>query len=99
LIPLSIGVAILRYRLWDIDFIINRTLLYGSLSAVLAAMFASTDTLLQSLFFFLTGVEQSRVTTFASVVVIAVAFQPLRLRIEKVVNRLVHRRIGGDVAS
>jgi hypothetical protein len=97
LIPLSVGVAIRRYRLWDIDFIVNRTLVYGSLSAALAAVFAITDTLLQSLFFFITGVEQSRIATFASVVVIAVAFQPLRQRIERLVNRLVQQRIEVDV--
>jgi hypothetical protein len=95
LIPLSIGFAVQRHRLWDIDLIINRTIVYGSLSAVLTAIFALTDMLLQSLFFFITGVEQSRIATIASVIVIAVAFQPLRHRIEWGVNRLVRRRIDG----
>jgi hypothetical protein len=100
LIPLAFAVAILRYRLWEIDFIINRTLLYGSLSVALAAVFAITEQLLQSLVFFMTGTgEQSGVITFASVVVIAIAFQPLRQRIERVVNRLVKQRSGANVAS
>jgi hypothetical protein len=60
----------------------------------LAAVFALTDQLLQYLFFSLTGVEQFRVATFASVAIIAMAFQPLRQRIERVVNRLVQRRFG-----
>jgi hypothetical protein len=99
LIPLSICVAILRYRLWNIDLIIKYTLIYSSLSAVLTAMFAITDTLLQSVFFFITGVEQSRVATLASVIVIAVGFQPLRNRIERGVNRLLDRLVGGDRMS
>ena len=99
LIPLSIGVAILRYRLWDIDLIIKFTLVYSTLSAVLTAMFAITDTLMQSLFFFITGVEQSRVATFASVIVIAVGFQPLRNRIQGGVDRLFDRLVGGDRTS
>jgi hypothetical protein len=97
-IPLSIGIAILRYHLWHIDFIINRTLVYGSLSAVLTALFSLTDTLLQSMFFFITGVEQSQVATFGSVIVIAVVFQPLRNRIQGGVNRLVGQRIDGAEA-
>jgi hypothetical protein len=97
-IPLSIAMAILRYHLWHIDFIINRTLVYGSLSGVLTALFSLTDTLLQSMFFFTTGVQQSRVATFASVIVIAVAFQPLRNRIQGVVDRLVRQRIGDTEA-
>jgi hypothetical protein len=96
LIPLSIGVAILRYRLWDIDLIIKFTLVYSTLSAVLTAMFAITDTLMQSLFFFITGVEQSRVATFASVIVIAVGFQPLRNLIQGGGDRLFDRLVGGD---
>jgi hypothetical protein len=95
LIPLSIGIAIQRHRLWDIDRIIKRSLVYVSLSIVLAVVFAITDTLLQSLFFFITEVEQSRVATFASVIVIAAAFQPLRQGVEEFFNSLVRRRGGG----
>jgi hypothetical protein len=98
LIPLSIGVAILYHHLWDIDLIIRRSLVYGSLSVVLTAVFSITDTLLQSLFFF-TGVEQSLVATFGSVIVIAVGFQPLRNRIQGGVDRLFDRLVGGDRTS
>jgi len=103
LIPLSIGVAILRYHLWDIDIIINRTLVYSTLSVVLTSMFAITDTLMQSLFFFTTGVEQSWIATFASVIVIGVGFQPLRNRIQGGVNKLgdwlSNWLAGGDAKS
>jgi hypothetical protein len=90
LIPLSIGVAILRYRLWNIDLIIRRSLVYGSLSTVLAAVFAITDTvvlpfLVQSIL----GEEDSSLTTVVSAVVIAVLFEPLRRRIDAGVNKLV----------
>jgi hypothetical protein len=98
LIPLSISVAILYHHLWDIDLIIRRSLVYGSLSVVLTAVFSITDTLLQSLFFF-TGVEQSLVATFGSVIVIAVGFQPLRNRIQGGVDRLFDRLVGGDRTS
>jgi hypothetical protein len=99
LIPLSIGVAILRYRLWNIELIIRRSLVYGSLSLVLTTVFSITDTLLQSLFFFITGVAQSQVATFGSVIVIAVGFQPLRNRIQGGVDKLFDRLVGGDRTS
>ena len=99
LIPLSIGVAILYHRLWDIDLIIRRSLVYGSLSLVLTSVFSITDTLLQSLFFFITGAEQSLVPTFGSVIVIAVGFQPLRNRIQGGVDRLFDRLVGSDKTS
>ena len=99
LIPLSIGVAILRYRLWNIDLIIRRSLVYGSLSLVLTTVFSITDTLLQSLFFFITGAEQSQVATFGSVIVIAVGFQPLRNRVQGGVDKLFDRLVGGDRTS
>jgi hypothetical protein len=96
-IPLACAAEILRHRLWDIDFIINCTLVYVSLSVVLAAVFAITEQLLQSLLVIIAGEgEQSRVVTYGSVVVIAVAFQPVRHRIEVVVNRLVQERSCGD---
>jgi hypothetical protein len=83
--------------LWDIDFIINCTLVYVSLPVVLAAVFAISEQLLQSLLVIITGKgEQSQVVTYGSVVVIAVPFQPVRHRIEVVVNRFVRQRSGGD---
>jgi hypothetical protein len=97
-IPLSIGIAIFRYRLYDIDLIINRTLVYGSLSVVLLAMFAVTDELLERLFSSLLGME-SPITTFVSVVAVAVLFEPLRRRLQAGVDRFVHRRIGDDGTS
>jgi hypothetical protein len=99
LIPLSMGIAIQRYHLWNIDFIINRTLVYSSLSALLTIVFAITDQLLQYLLFFIIRVEQTGVATFASLAVIAVAFQPMRKRIEMIVDRLVQQRIGGAGTS
>jgi hypothetical protein len=89
LIPLSIGFAILRYHLWHIDIIINRTLVYGSLSVVLTAVFTITSVLLQHLFFFISGVEQTRVATIVSVIAISVTLRPVYQRVEWVVNRLM----------
>src|SRR5215207_3224270 len=89
LIPLSIGIAILRYHLWDIDVIINRTLVYGSLSAVLAAVFAITDALLLPLVVkTVFGEENPSLNVGVSAVIIAVLFEPLRRRIKERVNRL-----------
>jgi hypothetical protein len=99
LIPLSIGIAILHYRLWDIDLVINRALVYGPLSAVLTGVFASTDLLLHKLFFHFSGVEETPLTYVGAVLVIAVAFQPLRKRIEGVVDKLTEWLVGGDQTS
>jgi peptidoglycan/LPS O-acetylase OafA/YrhL len=98
-IPLSIGIAILRYRLWDIDVIIKRSLVYGSLSTVLAAVFAITNTLLPSLVQSILGEEDSSLNTVISAVIIAVLFEPLRRRINKGVNKLSDWVAGGDKAS
>jgi hypothetical protein len=97
LVPLSIGIAILRYHLWDIDVIINRTLVYGSLTTVLAAVFAITDTLLLPLFVesFL-GEEDESLNAVISAVIIAVLFEPLRRRIKAGVNRLSDWLAGGE---
>jgi hypothetical protein len=100
LIPLSIGFAIRRYRLWDIDLIINRSIVYGTLTTVLAAVFAITDTLLPILVQSVLGVEDSSLgTTVVSAVVIAVLFKPLRSRIEAGVKRLSDRLAGGGRTS
>jgi hypothetical protein len=91
LIPLSITVAVLRYRLYDIDIIINRTLVYGPLSATLVALYFVGIVVLQRIFVVLTG-EQSTLAVVASTLVIAALFNPLRRRIQSFIDRRFYRR-------
>lgn len=89
LIPLSIGFSILRYRLYDIDLLINRTLVYGTLTISLAAVYVGLVTLV-SLF---TGqLAHSPVVIVASTLVIAALFRPFRHRIQAVIDRRFYRR-------
>jgi hypothetical protein len=100
LIPLSIGVAILRYHLWDIDMIINRTLVYGTLSAVLAAIFALTEALvIPFVVKHVLGKSNDSLNVGVSAVIIAVLFEPLRRRIKAGVKRLTDWLAGGDGVS
>ena len=91
LIPISFGFAILRSRLWDIDIIINRTLVYGSLTALLALLYFGLIFVLQSLF---QGVfhQNNAVAIVVSTLVIAALFQPLRHRIQAIIDRRFYRR-------
>ncbi len=89
--PLSIGVAIVRYRLWDIDIIINRTVVYGLLSLVLASVYLGSVVLLQALVQLLTGQKQPEVVTVISTLVIAAAFNPARWRIRDLIDRRFYR--------
>jgi hypothetical protein len=91
LIPLSIGVAVLRSHLFDIDILINRTLVYGSLTATLLALYFGGIVLLQRLFVVLTG-ERSTLAVVASTLVIAVLFNPLRRRIQTFIDKRFYRR-------
>jgi hypothetical protein len=91
LMPLSIGIAILRHRLWDIDVIINRTLVYGSLTAALALAYFGGVVVLERIFRALTG-QGSTLTIVASTLAIAALFSPLRRRIQTFVDRLFYRR-------
>jgi hypothetical protein len=91
IIPLSFGVAILRYRLYDIDVVINRTLVYGSLTATLVALYFGGIVVLQRLFVLLTG-EQSTLAIVASTLLIAALFSPLRRRIQAFIDRRFYRR-------
>ena len=91
LIPLSIGVAILRSGLYEIDLIINRTLVYGSLTATLVALYLVGIVVLQRMFVLLTG-QQSTLAVVASTLLIAALFTPLRRRIQAFIDRRFYRR-------
>ena len=90
-IPLSIGFSILRYRLYDIDVLINRALVYGSLTVLLALLYFGLIVALQSLF---QGVfhQSNAVVIVVSTLVIAALFQPLRHRIQAIIDRRFYRR-------
>jgi len=89
--PIAIGVAILRYRLYEIDIIINRTLVYGSLTATLVALYFGGIVLLQGVFVLLTG-QRSTLAVVASTLLIAALFNPLRSRIQSFIDRRFYRR-------
>jgi hypothetical protein len=89
--PIAMGIAILRYRLYEIDTLINRTLVYGSLTATLVALYFVGIVVLQSLFVVVIG-EKSTLAVVASTLVIAALFTPFRRRIQSVVDRRFYRR-------
>lgn len=94
-IPLGVGIAVLRYRLWDIDVIINRTLVYGSLTMILAAIYMLGVIGGQHVVSSLThssGQEQSPLIVVITTLVIAALFQPLRRRIQSLIDRRFYRR-------
>jgi hypothetical protein len=85
-----VGMAILRYRLYNIDLLINRTLVYGSLTAVLVALYFGAIVALQRVFVALTG-EKSTLAVVASTLLIAALFNPLRRRIQGFIDRRFYR--------
>jgi uncharacterized membrane protein YbhN (UPF0104 family) len=91
LVPISVGVAILRYRLYEIDRIINRTLVYGLLTALLAAVYAAVVLVLGQLFGGLSAEPPSWAVAGATLAVAAL-FQPARRRIQQAVDRRFNRR-------
>jgi hypothetical protein len=90
-IPAAVGIAVLRYRLYEIDTLINRTLVYGSLTAMLVAVYFGAVVLLQRIFVVLTG-QRSTLAVVASTLVIAALFNPLRRRVQAFVDRRFYRR-------
>ncbi|WP_243298642.1 sensor histidine kinase [Bacillus litorisediminis] len=86
LIPLSFGIAIIRYRLWTIDYLINRTILYGILAGILLTIYGSVIFVFGSTF-------QAEGTTFAALmgtIAVAILVQPLHHRLQKLVNRFMY---------
>ena len=89
--PIAMGIAIFRYRLYQIDLLINRTLVYGSLTAVLAGVYLGGVVLLQYAFRALTG-EGTQLAVVASTLIIAALFIPLRRRIQGFIDHRFYRR-------
>ena len=92
MIPIFIGIGILRSRLWDIDVIIRRTLQYSLLSGLLALAYFGLIIVLQSLFTAITGQQQNELVTVLSTLAIATLFLPLRRRVQDFIDRRFYRK-------
>jgi hypothetical protein len=90
-LPVFTGIAIVRYRLYDIDLLINRTLVYGALTAMLVLVYLGGVVFLQYLFRTLAGGE-SQLAVVASTLAIAALFEPLRRRVQVFIDRRFYRR-------
>jgi len=90
IVPIAVGIAVLKYRLYEIDIIINRALVYGPLSAMLALIYVGSVVGMQDVFRALTG-QESTLAVVASTLAIAALFNPLRRRLQAFVDRRFYR--------
>jgi hypothetical protein len=91
-IPAAIAIAILRYRLWDIDIIIRKTMVYVGMTALLALVYFGLVTLLQIIFSSMIGNRQSPISIVVSTLAIAALFNPLRRRVQDFIDQRFYRR-------
>lgn len=90
LVPLTLAISILRFQLWDVDFLINQTLVYVALTTLVGAFYVGNVILLQAIFRALTG-EASDIAIVISTLIIAALFQPFRKRLQAFIDRLFFR--------
>jgi hypothetical protein len=97
-LPTAVGIAVLRYRLYDVDPLINRTLLYGVLTAILAGLYTGSIALFQRTFVATTG-QSSDLAIVLTIFVLVTVFTPLKTRLQSGLDRYFQRSAAGGAAS